>query len=33
MDNKKIKAFFRNDRFADLAGIEIVETRGGYCKA
>jgi acyl-CoA thioesterase len=33
MNVEKLKAFFKNDRFAALAGIEIVEVSIGYCKA
>ncbi len=33
MGTEKIKAFFRNDRFANLTGIEILEVAEGYCKA
>ena len=33
MNIDKLKDFFKNDRFATLAGIEIVEVSTGYCKA
>jgi acyl-CoA thioesterase len=33
MNIEKLKDFFKNDRFAALAGIEIVEVSIGYCKA
>lgn len=33
METEKLKAYFRNDRFANLAGIEIIEVAEGYCKA
>ena len=33
MDIEKLKTFFRNDRFANLTGIEILEVAEGYCKA
>jgi len=33
MDIEKIKAFFKNDRFAALTGIEIVDVSKGFCKA
>jgi acyl-CoA thioesterase len=33
MDVEKIKEFFKNDRYAALTGVEIVEVSPGYCKA
>jgi acyl-CoA thioesterase len=33
MDKSKIIAFFKNDRFAALAGIEICDVSPGYCLA
>ncbi|TKB24281.1 PaaI family thioesterase [Desulfopila sp. IMCC35006] len=33
MNTETARAFFANDRFAALAGIEIVEARRGYCRA
>ena len=33
MMTEQLKTFFENDRFAALAGIEIVEAGAGYCKA
>jgi len=33
MNTEKLKAFFKNDRFAALAGIEIIDVSIGYCKA
>lgn len=33
MDNKDLISFFKNDRYAALTGIEIVEAKEGYCKA
>lgn len=33
MNIDKLKDFFKNDRFAALAGIEIVEVSAGFCKA
>jgi acyl-CoA thioesterase len=33
MNIENIINFFKNDRFAALAGIEIVEASTGYCKA
>jgi len=33
MNIENLKKFFKNDRFAALAGIEIVEVSTGYCKA
>jgi acyl-CoA thioesterase len=33
MNIEKIKDFFKNDRFAALAGIEVIEASKGYCKA
>ena len=33
MNIEKLKTFFRNDRFANLTGIEILEVAEGYCKA
>jgi len=33
MDIENLKTFFKNDRFAALAGIEVVEASKGYCKA
>jgi acyl-CoA thioesterase len=33
MDIEKLKDFFKNDRYAALAGIEIDEAEPGYCKA
>jgi acyl-CoA thioesterase len=32
MDIENLKTFFKNDRFAALAGIEIIEASVGYCK-
>lgn len=29
----KLKAFFKNDRFAAHTGIEVLETGAGFCKA
>ena len=33
METEQIKAFFRNDRFAANAGVELLEVREGYAKA
>jgi len=33
MNQDELISFFKNDRFAALAGIEIVEAKTGYCKA
>jgi len=33
MDNLDLKNFFKNDRYAALTGIEIIEIKKGYCKA
>lgn len=33
MDDQLLKDFFRNDRYAALTGIEIIEAGKGYCKA
>ncbi len=33
MDSEKIKSYFKNDRFAAMAGVEILETGEGYCRA
>ena len=33
MDTETIKKIFKNDRYAALTGVEIVEARTGYCKA
>jgi acyl-CoA thioesterase len=33
MEKEKLKAYFKNDRFATLTGIEILEVGTGYCKA
>jgi acyl-CoA thioesterase len=33
MNNSDLIAFFENDRFATLTGIEIIEAKKGYCKA
>lgn len=33
MDTKKARSIFARDRYAALAGIEIVEAGKGYCKA
>lgn len=33
MNSTELISFFKNDRFAALAGIDIVEARLGYCKA
>jgi len=33
MDLEKLKEFFKNDHFAELAGIKIDEVKPGYCKA
>ena len=30
-DNQKLRSFFSNDRFAALAGIEVVTVSDGYC--
>jgi acyl-CoA thioesterase len=33
MNNSDLISFFKNDRFAALTGIEIIEAKKGYCKA
>jgi acyl-CoA thioesterase len=33
MDNTELYNFFKNDNYAALTGIEIIEAREGYCKA
>ena len=33
MMTEQLKAFFENDRFAALTGVEILEAGAGYCKA
>jgi acyl-CoA thioesterase len=33
MDSKRLIEFFKNDRYAQLTGIEIVDVAVGYCKA
>lgn len=33
MDTQAARQFFADDRFAALAGIEIIEVRPGYCRA
>jgi len=33
MSNDKIKEFFKNDRYANLTGIEIIDVEKGYSKA
>ncbi len=33
MNTDQLKDFFKNDRYAQLTGIEIVEVGIGYCKA
>ncbi len=33
MDTETAKCFFKNDRYAAMTGVEIVEVRTGYCKA
>ncbi len=33
MNTETARDFFANDRFAALAGIEIIEARRGYCRA
>jgi acyl-CoA thioesterase len=33
VDSEKIKSYFKNDRFAAMAGVEILETGEGYCRA
>lgn len=33
MDIQKLKEYFKNDRYAALTGIEILEADNGYCKA
>lgn len=33
MNNTELLSFFRNDRYAALTGVEIVEVKEGYCKA
>lgn len=33
MDTEKARIFFARDRYASLTGIEIIETKKGYCKA
>lgn len=33
MNNSDLIDFFKNDRYAALTGIEIIEAKKGYCKA
>lgn len=33
MNEQELKSFFKNDQFAELTGIEILEASIGYCKA
>ena len=33
MNTDALKAYFKNDRYATLTGVEILETDKGYCKA
>mgnify|MGYP001426022401 CR=1 FL=1 len=33
METEKIKEYFKNDRFAVMSGVEILEVGEGYCKA
>ncbi len=33
MNEKELKQFFQNDRYAALTGVEILEAKKGYCKA
>ena len=33
MNNSDLVSFFKNDHFAVLTGIEIIEAKKGYCKA
>src|ERR1035437_1021627 len=33
MNNSDLISFFKNDRYAALTGIEIIEAKKGYCKA
>jgi acyl-CoA thioesterase len=33
MDTETAKCFFKNDRYAAMTGVEIVEVRTSYCKA
>jgi len=33
MNEKELKQFFANDRYAALTGVEILEAKKGYCKA
>lgn len=33
MNTDKIKEFFKDDRYATLSGIEIIDVEKGYCKA
>jgi acyl-CoA thioesterase len=33
MNNSDLVSFFKNDRYAALTGIEIIEAKKGYCKA
>lgn len=33
MNNTELLSFFRNDRYAALTGVEIMEVKEGYCKA
>lgn len=33
MDEQKLISFFKNDQYAALTGIEIIEAKKGYCKA
>jgi len=32
MDIEKIKEYFKNDRYAALTGIEVIEASKGYCR-
>jgi acyl-CoA thioesterase len=33
MNDSELVSFFKNDRYAELTGIEIIEAKKGYCKA
>lgn len=33
MNNSELISFFKNDRYAALTGIEIIEAKKGFCKA
>jgi acyl-CoA thioesterase len=33
MNNSELVSFFKNDHYAALTGIEIIEAKKGYCKA